>query len=178
MGLDMYLSKKTYVRNWEHMSDDQKHSVVVTKGGQPVTSIKPERVSYIEEEVMYWRKANQIHNWFVTNVQEGNDDCKSYYVSGDQLQELLDTCKKALEVIDGATIKQKVINGWGNDTHTENVYDCEDEISEILPPTSGFFFGGTEIDSWYRQDIANTIEKLTELIEEDPNADYEYHSSW
>lgn len=27
------------------------------------------------EEVAYWRKANQIHRWFVQNVQDGADDC-------------------------------------------------------------------------------------------------------
>ena len=29
MGLDMYLSKKTYVKNWQHKQD--KHRVVVIK---------------------------------------------------------------------------------------------------------------------------------------------------
>ena len=31
--------------------------------------------SRIIEQVGYWRKANQIHNWFVENVQDGEDDC-------------------------------------------------------------------------------------------------------
>ena len=33
------------------------------------------------EDVGYWRKANQIHNWFVQNVQGGEDDCGIYEVS-------------------------------------------------------------------------------------------------
>jgi hypothetical protein len=96
MGLDMYLRKKTYVKNWEHTPDDQKHQVTVLKGGTTVTSINPDRVSYITEEVGYWRKANQIHRWFVDNVQEGNDDCGSYYVDREKLEELLDLVNDVL----------------------------------------------------------------------------------
>ena len=36
----------------------------------------------------YWRKANQIHNWMVNNVQDGNDDCGLYEVSIDHILEL------------------------------------------------------------------------------------------
>ena len=31
MGIDMYLYKKHYVKNWDFMTDSEKHSVVVTK---------------------------------------------------------------------------------------------------------------------------------------------------
>ena len=81
MGLDMYLNKKTYVKQWDHQSPEEKYEVVVTKGGKPVDGIKASRVKYIEEEVGYWRKANQIHRWFVTNIQDGVDNCGDYYVS-------------------------------------------------------------------------------------------------
>ena len=39
------------------------------------------------EEVGYWRKANQIHKWFVDNVQDGVDDCGEYKVTKEQLIE-------------------------------------------------------------------------------------------
>jgi hypothetical protein len=63
MGLDMCLSK---VNGW-------KFELVESE---------------VIEEVMYWRKANQIHKWFVDNVQDGVDDCKEYWVSEEKLQEL------------------------------------------------------------------------------------------
>jgi len=34
MGLDMYLSKKTYVKYWDHNGDNN-YEVKVTKAGQP-----------------------------------------------------------------------------------------------------------------------------------------------
>jgi len=34
MGLDMYLYKKSYVKNWNHTPDEQKHSITVRIGGK------------------------------------------------------------------------------------------------------------------------------------------------
>jgi Asp-tRNA(Asn)/Glu-tRNA(Gln) amidotransferase B subunit len=119
MGLDMYLSKKTYVKQWEHKGEDN-FNVEVTQKGEPVQHIKRERISYVVEEVGYWRKANQIHNWLVQNVQEGEDDCGEYDVHEEQLEELLELCKKVL---------------------------ANNELAkELLPSQSGFFFGGTTIE--------------------------------
>lgn len=43
-----------------------------------------------------WRKANQIHNWFVGNVQNGVDDCDAHEVSKEQLEDLLEICTNVL----------------------------------------------------------------------------------
>jgi hypothetical protein len=37
---------------------------------------------------------------------------------------------------------------------------------DILPTSSGFFFGSTEYDEWYYQDLENTIEQCQKVIEE------------
>jgi hypothetical protein len=151
MGLDMYLSKKTYVKQWDHQSPEEKYEVVVTKGGKPVEAIKASRVKYIEEEIGYWRKANQIHRWFVENVQEGKDDCGDYYVGDNQLQELLDVCKKVT---------------------------ADNSLAEsLLPSASGFFFGATNYDEWYFEDVKNTISILEDALQSKGGEIY-YSSSW
>jgi len=150
MGLDMYLSKKTYVKYWEHNGDNN-YEVTVTKAGKP-TNIDPKKVSYIVEEVGYWRKANQIHNWFVENVQNGIDECQESYVSREQLQSLLDICR--IVKID------------------------KDKAPQLLSTQSGFFFGGTEYDEWYYQDIDNTIEILEEALSDENADDFAYRASW
>ena len=86
MGLDMYLTKKTYVKNWDHEGPDARHTVTVT--GPSASHIRPERISSIEEEVAYWRKANAIHQWFVDHCQNGIDECQQTYVTREQLTEL------------------------------------------------------------------------------------------
>ena len=150
MGLDMYLEKRTYVRQWEHQTPEEQYNVEVTKGGEPV-KIDPKRVTYVIEEVGYWRKQNQIHQWFVENVQNGEDNCAEYCVSKGQLEELLDLCKQIQSDISLA--------------------------ESLLPTASGFFFGGTEYDEWYFDGIENTIEILEGVLS-DTTADYYYSSSW
>ena len=150
MGLDMYLSKKTYVKQWDHDSPEEKYEVVVTKGGKPVDGIKANRVTYIEEEVGYWRKANQIHSWFVDNIQNSIDNCADYHVTTRDLEKLLDICKKI---------------------------DADNSLAEeLLPTASGFFFGPTEYDEHYYHDIKETIEILEEAIKD--GGEFVYSSSW
>jgi len=154
MGLDMYLTKKTYVKNWKHMSDDEKHDVSVE--GKSAKEIKPERITHIEEEIGYWRKANQIHNWFVNNVQNGEDDCKSYYVDPYKLEELLESCKAVL--VDHS------------------------KADKLLPTQPGFFFGETEYGEWYFDQLEETVEIidgiLTEMKENEAHYEFYYESSW
>lgn len=133
---------------------EERHSVTVKRGGVDVPHIKPERVSYIEERIHSWRKANQIHRWFVENVQGGLDNCEEYFVSRDNLKELLQECKRTLE--------------------------NKESASGILPTTSGCFFGSTEYDEFYFQDIIETADMLEKLLEEEPEneCDFYYRSSW
>jgi hypothetical protein len=44
-----------------------------------------------------------------------------------------------------------------------------------LPPQEGFFFGSTEVDDGYFQDLENTINIIDSC---DPDGEYEYSSSW
>ena len=92
----MFLEKRTYVKNWDWMKPEERHEVAVSRGGHP-TTIKPERVTFIIEEVAYWRKANAIHRWFVEHAQDGTDDCKEYGVSETHLRALLADCTAVLE---------------------------------------------------------------------------------
>jgi hypothetical protein len=154
MGLDMYLSKRTYVKRWDHQKPERQHEVIVNRGGKPREDIDSSRISEVIEEVMYWRKANHIHKWFVDNVQDGVDDCKEHWVSEEKLQELLNLCEKVLE----------------------------SKNSDLLPPSDGFFFGGTDIDDYYYIEVADTIKALTHelsLVRENKSSgDFIYKSSW
>lgn len=153
MGLDMYLTKKTYVKKWDHIPDEKQYEVAVTRGGQPCPNIKPDRINYIEEEVMYWRKANQIHEWFVKNVQNGQDDCREYEVSKEDLQALLEDCYA--------------------------VKDDPIDAPEVLPVSPGFFFGSTDYDQHYFDQINGTIEVLENILKEwDDESEFYYQSSW
>lgn len=146
MGLDMYLYARDYVGTY--YKPEHKPALDAVNFGFPA----PVEAYYIQAEIMYWRKANQIHNWFVTNVQNGVDECQESYVAPGQLVDLRDLIAETI--------------------NTKN--------AELLPPCVGFFFGSTEIDDWYWRELTDTLSKLNELIEH-PNFeqfDYLYRSSW
>lgn len=151
MGLDMYLYKKTYVKNWSHMSPEELHEITITKNGQP-TNIKSERISHIVEEVGYWRKFNALHQWFVNNVQKGIDNCQESYVDPEKLKKLLDTLK--------------------------TISADRNLAPELLPTQGGFFFGNENYDEWYWNDVKKTIKMLTDLLGEGGSGDFYYRASW
>src|SRR5680860_607615 len=113
--------------------------------------VEPGKVRYVIEEAGYWRKANAIHRWFVENVQAGNDDCHTYEVSREQLQALLRS--------------------------VETVLAHPDMAAHLLPTQEGFFFGSTEYDEGYVEDLQETKTILVEALADD-EADFEYSSSW
>lgn len=189
MGLDMYLSKKTYCKNWSYEKEEEKWKINVSHDGKKVPHIKPERLTYLTEEVGYWRKANHIHKWFVDNIQDGEDDCKTYNVSIEQLQELLDKCyeirKHCILVITGKT--EKIFSVEENKEIEIPVMSMSNKhiAEQLLPTQDGFFFGGTDYDNWYMEDINITIGILEPLMKEAQKypemvmrSDYYYQSSW
>lgn len=148
MGLDMYLHKKIYVgANYRHNKITGK--IELYRDGKPI-NVDLNKVSEIVESVGYWSKANHIHKWFVDNVQDGEDNCTEYYVSKEQLKDLLKLCKDSLE--------------------------NKDKAQELLPTSSGFFFGSTDYDEYYYKDIEYTIKIIEPLIESDE--EIYYSSSW
>ena len=147
MGLDMYLNAKRYL--W--LSEDE----LGNKIAENFPELDGKRIKGITVEAMYWRKSNQIHKWFVDNVQEGVDDCGDYEVSKEQLQQLVDLITKVLE--------------------------DRTQAANLLPNTSGFFFGSQDYDDYYFEDLERTKSGLEKMLtnEEFMNHWYfEYHSSW
>ncbi len=199
MGLDSYLGRQ---RKFEQMSfkDVNKLAQILygleelcpnaVKEMKNVGLIYEQGTHYkyhsTNEQVGYWRKANQIHAWFVENVQGGTDDCNSYEVTKEQLETLLGICKtikKSCKLVKGT-----VNNGYTFDSTMKMVGIQEEgkvmtnsEVAhKLLPSRDGFFFGSTDYDQWYMQDIDSTIEILTKVLKEtDFNTHtISYQSSW
>ena len=187
MGLDMYLYKKHYVKHWDHNPKEEHIKLTVKRDGTKYPFINPKRVTYIQEEVAYWRKDNHIHDWFVNNVQNGVDECQEAYVDPTKLKELLQIC---IIVRDSTKIvKGKVNNGYTVDENLNKIYNTVDGMiledhsvaEELLPTTSGFFFGGTDYDEYYMRGVTETIKMLEEELAIEYGTDqpeYYYRSSW
>ena len=161
----MYLSARKYVEkiDWNllHGNSDMEYAsatfpqwnkVVDAAEMNDIADVNDIYGVHVSVNAAYWRKVNAVHKWFVDNVQNGEDDCDEYYVSHDQLKELLTTARQCLF----------------------------NKNPNLLPPQEGFFFGNTDIDEWYWHGIKDTIKQLKKLVEL-PNFEklsFYYQSSW
>lgn len=159
MGLDMYLTGDLYL--WASKDEDKEIAKQVDRLlGTDLSfdsgSYRASRVKSIGLDIFYWRKANAIHQWFVENCQEGDDDCKRYFVENEQIQELIDLCNEELKA------------------------KGTDEAGSFLTPTDGFFFGGTDLDDYYYEELQRTIDGLSKYLasETSKRCDLYYQSSW
>ena len=153
MGLDMYLERRHYIgATYEHR--EVTGAVDIRVRGIRVP-IRLEKLSTISEQVGYWRKANAVHNWFVQNIQNGNDDCGEYECCTEHLEDLKAECQKAL-----------------------------DGDPDTMQPVSGFFFGSTDKDEYWREDLQDTINIINQVVEEHSSFPdevkpyYVYRASW
>lgn len=193
MGLDMYLKrgKKIPKISWEEYKEIR--NKVAIDDEEVLEKYKDYVVNCGEyykwndlvKEVGYWRKANQVHKWMVDKVQNGVDDCDLYEVKKEDLERLLWICESIVE--NCKLIEGKVVNGYTfeNGMKVPIIEDGKvmtniDVAKNLLPTSSGFFFGGTDYDEYYMSDITNTIEIIKRVLKE-TNFDEEYiayESSW
>lgn len=157
MGLDMYINRvnRTNHSVEELMEIDNEEDT--TPNSEKVKPFLPLRkycfgdYYSIFHEACYWRKFNALHNWFVTNVQNGVDDCNAYELSEEDIEKCLNVLR--------------------------TVRDTKD--ASLLEPKSGFFFGSTEVDDYYFADVENAIDQLQILLALDWEKNrFFYRASW
>ena len=171
MGLDMYLTISEYVSKTtrdESRPDSPKSNPLY----EQLVNRRPSWVckdSYRGISVEYpagqWRKANGIHNWFVQNVQDDRDECQKSYVSAEQLRELRDACEQVL---------------WTQGDSRVGVQEKAEEVG--LAPKAGFFFGSTDYDEYYMEDLRYTVKLINRMeaagVFDNAWVDIYYQASW
>ncbi|WP_342431693.1 hypothetical protein [Neobacillus sp. FSL H8-0543] len=151
MGLDMYLISLPKIEGMDyeevHIANAYLHQHE-TEQNETYQKLKP-YVKHFEEygrswdsileEVAYWRKANQIHHWFVETLHNGEDEpCFTQEVTKDNLIDLNNLCIKVL--------KKK------------------SAPQNILPTRPGCFFGNLHYNDFYYKEIYETQALLAYLI--------------
>lgn len=158
----------------------------------------------IFEEVAYWRKANEVHAWFVKTVEDGIDECQlGDPLTQGQLTELRDRAKLVMasrpEIQRPVSRVQQKLTMSVKETLAALVQDARSPFGErqaaavaiakiepglvaqlLLPPQEGFFFGSTDIDEYYYNGMTETYQQLDRVLE---STDFEtqvvfYQSSW
>ncbi len=155
MGLDMYLYRREYLSNYSWINDEkEKAAFEIISNAIGIEACKDSPHINLEVCVAYWRKANAIHKWFC-DLDGGKDECQNIYVTRKNLVELRDLC--------ASVISQPAM------------------AMDVLPPQEGFFFGPSDVDEWYFEDMKDTInqiEKILESVPEDSWIDFIYRASW
>lgn len=155
MGLDMYLYREQYVSGWnfDGKSDTSLYDTILEATGLQRCEGSPHAT--LRVCVAYWRKANEVHNWFVSELAGGVDECQPIYVDREKLVELRDLC--------AAVILEPAM------------------APKVLPTKAGFFFGSYEYDEWYMEDMKLTVQQLDAILAACPADTYPtfiYQASW
>lgn len=118
MGLDMYLTAKRYIYDFDDAGKALSDALEQFK----VNGMRVKELSY---EAGYWRKANAIHQWFVDNVQDGVDNCGEYIVFTEQLEKLLELVNEVLRNKDKASELLPTASGFffGSLIYDEGYFD-------------------------------------------------------
>lgn len=147
MGLDMYLYRNLYqngnvvnITPQDEFNNDAFAKLLKRATTSNASYLHPT----ISVNVAYWRKANAIHQWFISHCGDGVDECQDIEVSLEDLRDLKDTCEKILKA--------------PNDI---------DLMERLLPTQDGFFFGDTDLNnadtlSAYLDDVKYTNDILAE----------------
>ena len=138
--------------------------------------------------VGYWRKANQVHGWFVRKAMSGVDECQLASIDRSMLIELRDICKTVIsgvETVEGdvrvGTVMTKSPDG---EIQTHHRYESGRVVTNValaqrlLPTQSGFFFGGTDYDQFYLSDLDTTVVILDLALKAPDDTQFFYRASW
>ena len=107
------------------------------------------------DEAIVMRKENWVHGWVDRRIEGGVENTTNHELTIDDLFDLFRDMNLVLQ---------------DYDPHL---------IAELLPPTSGFFFGSTEVGDWYFLQVRRRRDELEKLLESHEEGDeYVYWSWW
>lgn len=183
MGLDMYLSARLHISGYDNSKKLVRDTLLALI---EVTPSPHDPSITIEYTVLYWRKANAIHKWFVDHTQDGEDrNGVKTRVEREQLIELRDLCRKVLATTKTApgtitTGMTYTAAGMTKNTTLGQVITNPEEVAALLPTQPGFFFGSTDYDEYYLDDVKETAEELDRILANPAleDSDFFYQSSW
>ena len=130
MNLDMYLTKKYYVKNWPHTPEEERWLIKIKRGN--TVPIQVEKVIFINTEEIHWKDAYAIHLWFLKNILKGVEDKKEHPVLESKLHELLKTIDTVLKDKDKASKLLVTLNNKYDKEYYEVLKDTQVKLTELL----------------------------------------------
>jgi hypothetical protein len=135
-------------------------------------------------DLIYMRKANAIRKWFADHLENFEDNGETE-ITKTNFENIIADMKRV--IVEGGV--EDLFNKYAEFMDRENEDDAETRddwqnillswdlfvgsgephekfakvANEIFPSSSGFFFGGTDYDRWYINDLFTFYIKFTEL---------------
>ena len=111
----------------------------------------------IRYQIGYFRKFNALHSYIVKTFANGVDDCQDIILYKEDVEQI----KKVLDEV-------------------LNAHQQVEKAKELLPTQSGFFFGGTDYDEFYFEDVKDAANLMQSFL---GNFDFDkyqlvYQASW
>lgn len=135
MGLDIYIHK-TKRTEWKRFQKELSDYENLPESEQNEGN-NPYK-NFDPEEIGYFRKVNFLMSFF---DYDGN--CEYKEIAKCELEDLRDACKEIS--------RMKPIN--------------KERCAELLPTQSGFFFGNTDYDQWYFNDVREVFEWVDGVLD-------------
>ena len=104
MGLDIYLSKKTFIGAM-FRSSAVSGTINITKRGKQIP-IKLQRVAYVIEYIYHGSKTHWLHNWLNHELPEELMNAKGCEISEDVMDHLHRVCIEILEHRNSPDLKE------------------------------------------------------------------------
>ena len=108
-------------------------------------------------QIGYFRKFNALHSYIVKTFADGLDNCQDVLLYKEDVEKI----KKVLDDV-------------------LNIHQQAEKAKEILPTQSGYFFGGTDYDEYYFEEVKVAADLMQNFLD---NFDFEsyqlvYQASW
>ena len=108
-------------------------------------------------QIGYFRKFNALHSYIVKTFANGVDNCQDIILYKEDVEQI----KKVLDEV-------------------LNAHQQVEKAKELLPTQSGFFFGGTDYDEYYFEDVKDAADLMQSFLD---NFDFDkyqlvYRASW
>ena len=94
MGLDIYLSKKTFIGAM-FRSSEVNGTINITKHGKQIP-IKLQRVAYVIEDIYHGNKTHWLHSWLNRELPEVLGNAEEREIDGDVMDRLHRVCIEIL----------------------------------------------------------------------------------
>ena len=164
MGLDMYFyARKTTYKSFSKWDNSGRANEVNYPEDLKTFSdyIYDRNFKSVQTEtsyqIGYFRKFNALHSYIVKTFANGIDNCQDIILYKEDVEQI----KKVLDEV-------------------LNAHQQVEKAKELLPTQSGFFFGGTDYDEFYFEDVKDAADLMQSFLD---NFDFEnyqlvYQASW